>query len=122
MSENVNLIYEIKGLVQKCLNDAVKTSLTAYGSILPKIVNEEVQNNSATIKAIISESFTGLVADAEFKEQVITSVRHKIARELAVSFGDGAFKKHMESLKADPLLKARCVIAIENILEEGSKK
>lgn len=112
---------QVIGEVKKGIGEAIHKRLTEYGSPLNKLVDLVVAGHDTAIKQIMSDAITSAVMDEDFKKQIREQVRHKLARELVNSFGDGAFKKASDQMKSDPTIRARCVMAIEAIVNENLK-
>lgn len=103
--------------IQKGLAQAMKERLTGYSSPLNKLIDQVVTEKEQEIKALVTEAITETVSNKAFREEAKAQIKHKIARELVNSFGEGIFKKTVDKLKSDHTLKARIVVAIENMLE-----
>jgi hypothetical protein len=63
------------------------------------------------------ESFTqSAMLNDEFREQIATQIRHKLASVLVARFG-GELEKQVNVLKSDPTTRARITLAIEEIIK-----
>lgn len=112
---------QVLNSVRDAISEAIRKRLTEYGSPLNKLIDSVVAAHDTSIKQIMTGAITGAVLDDEFRKQVNEQVRHKLARELVNSFGEGAFKKACDSMKSDPVIRSKCVLAIEAIITETTK-
>jgi hypothetical protein len=107
--------------IKSGLRDAVIKHLGDYGSPLKAMVADAIRVHDVQLRNFIYEAVGEVFLDNDFREKAKEQIRHKVARELTASFGEGIFKKSIDAMKSDPTIKARCVIAIENIVAEASK-
>lgn len=112
---------EILDSVRDSLANAIKSKLEGYSSPLGKMVEESIKRHEAKVKDLIDEAIDGVMLDQDFRKSMVEQIHHKIARELTSSFGEGVFKKAVDSLKSDPTVRARCVLAIEKVVSEALK-
>lgn len=117
----MNFEKEIADQIKKSVSESVRKHMDDYGSPLKQMVFDAIKVHDAKLRSFIYEAVSEVFLDDEFRAQSKTQIKHKIARELATTFGEGIFKKSIEQMKGDPTLRARCVLAIENILNEASK-
>lgn len=113
---------QVLGSVRTAMADAIKQHLGGYGSPLQKYILSACEQHSGEVKTLVNEAIGGVFADADFRKEMLTQIRHKVARELTHSFGEGIFKKTVEQMKGDPTVRARCVLAVEQIVEEELRK
>lgn len=112
-----------KKILMECrtaVSQALKTNLTGYNSSFQKIVNEVVDNNRKQLKSIVQESFSKTIQSDEFSESVDNAFKHKLAKIL-VSKLEGSVEKAVNTLRSDPTIRAKMVLAIENIIKEGNE-
>jgi len=105
------------------IKSAVHTSILkllgdTYSSPLKPFIKETFERHGDKVKTWLSDSINMVMLDEQFKEHMREGMRKKIAREITNTFGEGIFKRSIEKLKSDPTLKARCVLAVEKILQE----
>lgn len=117
----MNLEKSIIETIQKSVSESVRKHMDDYSSPLKTMVFDAIKVHDEKLRTFIYESVGQVWLDDEFKQQAKEQIRHKIARELTTTFGEGIFKRSIEQLKGDPIIKARCVTAIENILNEAKK-
>jgi|JI6StandDraft_1071083.scaffolds.fasta_scaffold27457_11 hypothetical protein len=113
INPTVIIIGEIKAALAEC----VKSRLTGYSSPFNKVIDDVVATKTDEIRALVSEAISGALNEKTFREDAIQQIRHKVARELVNSFGEGIFKRTIEKLKQDHTLKARIVLAVEAMIE-----
>jgi len=105
---------------QQAIGEAIKINLTSYNSSFNKLVNEIIENHREELRKIIDESFTSTIKSKSFKESVNNAFNHKLARVL-VSKLEGSVEKTVNTLRSDPTLRAKMVLAIEGIITEHQK-
>lgn len=109
----------INNEIREAVGEAIRKRLTDYNSPLHGIISQVVKENEAEVKSLITDAIVGTITDKKFRLEAKAQIRHKIARELVNSFGEGIFKQTVDKLKQDHTLKARIVLAIEKMLEEA---
>ena len=113
----VTLEQDILSTAQISIQTAIKESLTKYDSPLVKLVTAVVNEHSAQLKQIISESFDDVIKTNEFKESIRDGFSHKVARTI-ISNNDGLFEKVSNELKQDSVFKAKMSLAVSNVINE----
>lgn len=101
------------------IRDGVKANLSStYGqNPMSKLIAEVLAKNDAAFRGMLSDALNSAIADAEFREQIKTAVRHTLAKTLIARFG-GELEKQVNVLKSDPTTRARITLAIEDIVKE----
>lgn len=117
----MNLEEVINETIRKSITESIRKHMDDYGSPLKTMVFDAIKVQDGKLREFLYEAVGQVVLDDEFRKQAKEQIRHKIARELTTTFGEGIFKRSIEQMKGDPLLKARCVTAIENILNDSEK-
>lgn len=112
---------DILRVMQCSIDEAIKSSLSAYNSPLIKLVTDVVNNHSTELKSLISNSFSQVIRTDEFKQSIISAFSHKIARTV-ISNNDGLFDKVSNELKQDATFKAKMALAVANVIEECLKE
>lgn len=105
----------IAGAARKLLEES-------YSSPLKPIIQAAVEARTPELRAVMDDAVKAVVLDDEFRTQVLTAVRHKVAKELVNSFGEGVFKKAVDQMKGDPTIRARCILAVEEIVAQALRK
>lgn len=113
----ITLEQDILSTVQISIQKAIQESLTKYDSPLVKLVTSVINENSAELKKIISDSFNDVIKLDEFKDAIRTGFSHKIARTI-ISNNDGLFDKVSNELKQDAIFKSKMALAVSNIVDE----
>ena len=106
---------------QVAITDSIKNVLSGYSSPLSKLIASVVDENSAELRQIISDSFTQVIRKDEFKQSIVEAFSHKIARTM-ISNNDGLFDKVANGLKTDSVFKSKITLAVSTIVEECLKK
>lgn len=115
----MNFEQEIMYSIRDCVHDAVKKHMNDYSSPLKNMVFDCLKGHESDLRALVNEAIDNVFLDNKFRESAKDAIRHKVARELSVQFGEGVFKKHVQALKGDPTIRARAVLAIEKIIEDS---
>jgi hypothetical protein len=118
MTEQEMLVLEkqVLGEIKSSISSSIQKHLGDYGSPLKPFIKSCFDKHGRTIEGWLAESIDKVILDKSFKKSMIEGMRHKIAREITNTFGEGIFKANIQKLKADPTLKARCVLAVEKII------
>lgn len=64
---------DILKVAQQSINEAISKCMTGYDSSLNKLVKSVVDENSAELRAIISDSFTQVIKTPDFKQSIINA-------------------------------------------------
>lgn len=104
---------------QKAIGEAFHKNLTGYNSSFNKLVDETVANHRDELKTIIEENFTKVIRSKEFDNAVKNAFEHKLAKTL-VSKLEGGVEKCVATLRSDPTIRAKMILAIESIVKEVS--
>ena len=117
----IELEKQILQEAQKAIGEAIKTNLTGYHSSFNKLINEVVESHKEELRAVIDENFSKVIKSEEFKTSVNNAFNHSIARML-VSKLEGSVEKAVNTLRSDPTIRAKMVLAIENIVTESQTR
>jgi hypothetical protein len=113
----------VLGEVKSAISDSIRKMLgDGYNSPLKPIINRCFSTYGSEIEAWLKESIDAVMLDESFRAAMKEGMRKKIAKEITNSFGEGIFKQSIDKLKADPTLKARCIIAVEKILAQTERE
>ena len=119
--KNMNTLEkQVTNVIESSIHDAMKTSLTAYGSPLNAFVNEVLKEHEQELKSLMRESLGTVVTSQDFKASVREAFSHKVARTLVENL-DGAVKQAADKLKQDPTIKAQMVLAIQKIVDSSGE-
>jgi len=113
----IYLEQDILQVAQQSISDAIKSVLSGYNSPLSKLIHSVVDENSQSLRTIISDSFTQVIGKEEFKQSIVNAFSHKVARSI-ISNNDGLFDKVSNELKQDAVFKSRMAIAVSNVVNE----
>jgi len=102
---------------QQSIAEAMKTVLTGYQSPLNKLIISVVDENTTSLRQIISDSFTKVINTDDFKQSVINAFSHKVSRSM-LSSSDSLFDKVVNELKQDASFKAKMTLAVSSVVEE----
>lgn len=100
------------------LREGVSSKLKAsYNNPLDKLIDAAIQKRASEFTAILNDALQSCIGDAQFREDIKTSVRHTLAKILVQRFG-GELEKSVNALKSDPTTRARITVAIEDIVKQ----
>ncbi len=105
---------DVKNILAEAFRDRLKND---YSSPARDVVNRVFQELAPDFEVVLREVLQEVVADKAFKDAVKEEFRHKVAK-LLVGDLSGAVEKAVNRFRQDSTLKARMVLAIENIISE----
>ena len=103
--------------IRDALREGIKAKMTGYNSDLDKLVSASIAKHDGTIRGLLEESIGSCVNDPTFRDDIKQSVRHTMAKLLVQKFG-GELEKQINTLKSDPLTRARIVLALDEIVKQ----
>ena len=103
--------------VNNVIGDVVVKRLTEYNSPLYPIIDSVIKNNESMLKTMFGEAFALTITADEFKQSLKNAFTHKVSRAV-VDLLIGKIDNAVNVIKSDQTLKARMVLAIENIIKE----
>lgn len=115
----IDLERDITNAIKDGLAKQIENVLSSnYNSPVNKYVNEVVAENGAKIKEIMGEAFQRVVSTDEFKAGIMEAFQHKIARAL-VTHLEGTIDKAVNALRQDQTIRAKMILAIEEIVKQN---
>ncbi len=108
-------------IITDAIRDGFREGLKAkmsngYNNPFDKLIQEIIESKSVDFRQLLGEALQSCVGDATFREEVKTAVRHVMAKQLVAKFG-GELEKQVNTLKSDPMTRARITLAIEEIVK-----
>lgn len=116
----IYLEQDILRTAQQSIQDAIKAVFTGYQSPLNKLIVSVVDENSAELRRLISDSFTQVIRTENFKDSIVSAFSHKVAKTI-ISNNDGLFDKVANEMKQDSIFKSKMQIAVSNVVDECLK-
>ena len=111
---------EILEIAKKAIEEKVIERLGAgYSSPLNAIIEEVIAEHRPELKALFNECLESIVANTSFKKTLKEEFLHKVAKNMVGKL-EGTVEKAVDVMKQDQTLKARMVLAIENIINESA--
>ncbi len=101
--------------IREGLLKGITQQLQGYNGPLAKLIEAQLNERSAAIKALLESSIQSAVGDPIFIDEIKSAVRTTLAKTLVQKFG-GELEKQVNALKSDPTTRARITIAIEEIV------
>lgn len=116
MKDKLDLEKETIRSIQSSLQEAIKSQLTGYNSPLSKFVGCVLTEKEEELKGIMREVLSEITASKDFKKGLKEAFLHKVSRTLVDNL-DGSVKQAVDSLRQDPTVKARIVLAVQAIID-----
>lgn len=114
----MTLEQQIVNQINDSLRDAIKNTLSAqWNSPLGKLISEAVDSHSPEIKKVVSDALGEFANSDTFRATLKEEMNHKLAKS-CVSLLESQVDKSLESIKRDPLIRAKMVLALEKIIIE----
>lgn len=104
----------------KCsLADSISKTLTnQWSSPVGEMIREVFSEHSWELKSILSETISDFIRTDEFKKSLKEEFNHKLAKN-CVSLLESQVDKALLVVKNDQMLRAKMVVALENIIKEN---
>ncbi|WP_086931560.1 hypothetical protein [Agarilytica rhodophyticola] len=109
---------QVLNTAKNSVAQAISDTFSGYNNPLNKLCGSVVDSHSDELKEIFEDSIRSIVKSDDFRKSVKEAMNHKIARAL-VSKMEGTVDQAVNTLRQDPTIKAKMVIAIENIIKEN---
>jgi carbon storage regulator len=109
-------------VIEHALRDAIREGIKAriadrYDSPLAKWLTESVTAQALKFRKLLDDAVGSCLSDADFTASIAAAVRSTLAKTLVQQFG-GQLERQVNTLKSDPVTRARIVLAIEEIVEQ----
>ena len=108
----------IEDAIREGIKDGIKQKFSGgYGSPFEKIIEGAIKDKSDSVIALIHEALEVCISDETFRAEVRQLIRVSAAQSIVKQLGS-EFGKRVESLKSDPVTKAKIILAIEEIIRK----
>jgi hypothetical protein len=107
---------EILDKVKDSIAEAISSSLVGYNSPLSILSKKVIDDNFDDIYGIMNKAFKSVIRTEEFEKTILQEFEHKVAKML-VGQMSGHVEKAVNNIRQDPRLKAKMILAIENIID-----
>lgn len=116
---------DLNTIMEHAIRDGILSGIKAkfaqsYNNPLDVVMNDALGKFTPGLRSLLEDAIYSCINDVEFREQVSTAVRAKLAKTLIARFG-GEMEKQVNILKSDPTTRARITLAIEEIVKAQSK-
>ena len=112
---------EILQIAKQAIEDQIVARFASgYNSPLQKMIDECMSAHDHELRTLINCSLDGLFSSKEFTKTISEEFTRKVAKSLVGKL-EGTVERAVDKLKQDPTLKARMIIAIENIINDKSR-
>ena len=107
------------------INDSLRTVIDSvltnqWSSPIWEIIKQVVNEQSWDIKAVINDALSKFTKSESFRDMLVEEMNHKLAKS-CVSLMESQVDKSLNSIKQDPILKAKMIMALETIINDNSK-
>lgn len=110
---------QILNQVKVSIAKSIDSELTGYNKPLSKLTEKVIEKNSDELRKTIEESFLSVIRSDEFKDTILEEFKHKVSKIL-VSQLVGHVDQAVSKIKQDPTVKAKMIVAINNIINENA--
>ena len=118
MGEEIISKKEVLQVAVQAIRDKIGETFSGYSSPLSKISNEVVEEHRQEIKDIFDDCLVATLKNKVFKDAIKDEFTHKIAKSMVGKL-EGSVEKAVEVLRQDQTIRARMILAIENIIKEN---
>ena len=109
---------EILNTVRTSLSKSIEDNLTGYGAPMRKMCEEVIEQNRDKIKRKLDLAFNKTMDSRVFEEEIQKAFNHKLARIL-VERTKGNIEKAANEHWSDASMRAKMILAIENIIQKA---
>ena len=86
-----------------------------------EVMDTVMSERRGDLERFLGECLDSVLASPEMRTTLLEEFRHKMAKKLVADL-EGTVEKATNAYRQNPTLKARLVVAIENIITEEEKK
>ncbi len=108
---------EVLDIVVGAISSKFGERIKGYSSPLDSIIDDIVLEQSEEIRKISKNVLSQVIKDSQFKKDIKTEFRRKIAKSMVAKL-EGSVEKAVEVLRQTPQLRAEMILAIEKIIKE----
>jgi len=102
---------------EKAISKAIESSLLSYNSPLVLAINDALKSEKESLQSMASEAVNELMSSCDFKIQIKSEMKAKLAKVIISKFG-GEVEKTVNTLRQDPTTRAKITLAIDNMMSE----
>lgn len=118
---NISLEKDILQQIKNALSTAITSTLgSSWNNPLWKMVEEIFNEHREELKYIVTNTLSDFLKDKEFKESLKLEMNHKLAKS-CVSLLESQVDKALTSIKQDPMIRSRMVLALEKVITDNEK-
>lgn len=120
MSDTKNIMSpnDVLMVITQCLLSKVWDKLKWYNSPLDWIIGGIVEENIPEIESILRTAMSKTIKNKRFKEVIQEEFSRKVAKSLVWKL-EWSVEKAVDKLRQDPTMRARIIIAIEEIINSS---
>lgn len=113
-----NLENQIAQQIKSELSKIISNVLAGYNSPLNKLITDVFEKEREEVTEILKSVFAEVVKTNDFKEALKEEFHRKVAKELIANL-TGQVARAANELKRTPTMKARMILAIEDIINQA---
>jgi len=113
----MNFEQEIMNAVTDGIKKTISERMSGYNTPMEKMVASVMEKNSKSIIEKMDNALKSVIDNPEFEAVLKEEFNRKVAKTLLSSL-EGAVEKSANAFKSDPTLKAKMVIAIQEIINK----
>lgn len=110
---------EILDIAIEAIKSKVGERFSGYSSPLNSIADNVISEHSEEIRGIFIDCMSKTLKNKSFKEAIQEEFTHKVAKSMVAKL-EGSVEKAVEKLRQDQTLRARMILAVENIIKENN--
>jgi len=111
----------LENAIRDGIREGIKTRLAAgYNNPVDKMIADAISAKADKFRSLLDNSLQSCLGDTEFQETIKSAVRSVLAKTIVQRFG-GELEKSVNTLKSDPITRARIVTAIDDIIKDKQK-
>lgn len=111
LTENIDVENIIYDALKKKIGDSIN-----YNE-MHRVIEGVVESRRDELQALLNNCLDKVLADKKFRDVIVEEFRHKVAKNLVAKL-EGAIEKNVNKFRADPILNARMITAVEAIINE----
>jgi hypothetical protein len=109
---------DVLSVLHHALLEKVESKLSGYASPLDAVINSIIAEHETEIRNIINTALETALHSKSLIKSVNDEFQHKVAKSLVAKL-EGTVERAVEKLRQDQTLRARMVLAIEQLIKDA---
>lgn len=114
----MNIEQQVLDTIKTGLSDVIKAKLSGYNSPIDEVIKTVFESERGEIIDVLKSTLREVIGSDEFRVTIKEEFQRKVAKNL-VGMLEGQVTSAANALKQDVTMKARMIVAIENIVNGG---